>query len=48
MPKTLIKSRLHSIKRKPKFKQEFKKLNRNNLHIYNHLNKKYYHKKFLL
>ena len=42
MPRTMIKSRLHSNKQKPKIKQEIKKINQIYLHIYNHLNKKYY------
>ena len=41
MPRTLIKSRLHSNKHKPKIKQDKKqiKLNQIYLHIFNHLNK---------
>ena len=47
MPKTLIKSRLHSNKHKPKIKQEQNK--KSNLpQIFKHLNKNYYQEMALL
>ena len=49
MPKTLIKSRLHSNKNKTKIKQEINIiLNQIYLQIYNHINKTYYQEMVLL
>ena len=51
MARTLIKSRLHSNKQKPKIKQEVNntiKLNQKYHHICNHLNKNYYPEVVLL
>ena len=42
MPRTLIKSRLHSNKNKPKLNKNLIILNQIHLHIYKHLNKNYY------
>ena len=42
MPKTLIKSRLHSNKHKPKIKQDLNNTKSNYLHIFTHLNKNFY------
>ena len=48
MPKTLIKSRLHSNKNKPKIKQEPKNTQSNLAHIFNHLSRNYYQEMALL
>ena len=48
MPETLIKSRLHSNKHKPKNKQEIKILNQIYLHIFNHSSRNYYKEAALL
>ena len=48
MPKTLIKSRLHSNKQKTKIKQEINNTKSNLPHIFKHLNKNYYQEMVLL
>ena len=48
MPRTLIKSRLHSNKHKPKLNKKLAILKQFYLRIYNHSNKNYYQEMVLL
>ena len=48
MPRILIKSRLHSNKHKPKFKQEINNTKTFLRQNYNHLSKNYYQEMVLL
>ena len=48
MPRTLIKSRLHTPKHKPKIEREINNTNSKYLHIFNDLDKNFYHEMVLL
>ena len=48
MPRTLIKSKLHSNKQKLKIKPDLNKTKSNLPHIYNYLNRNYYPETALL